>query len=424
MKSEISKNVFLSTSPTNFDVSYDTQFYNIIGAITLSGAYVIESVGTPVLGMSLLMFYNGVEMVTNNHPVTIFGYTLNDTQAKSYLLLVSYFDGSEWQTRVMFDVMNDSWITKEMFKTVTDDTTIQVGAGGLKVKDAGLTNLHFAAAAGIALTKLAASTPAVVMINDVSGFPVPSATTAAELGYLHGASLGVAVANAVLALGANKNVDTLAIQTLKLGAGAGTPITATAAEINVLAGILATVAELNLVHGLTASTSELNILHGVTATAAELNVLDGITATTAELNKLHGMIASAAEMNYLSGITSNIQTQLNNALAGNILTNATYTASTLLTGVTIKGVGIIDSSGGAWAITLPAAASVTAGFVAEFIRKGANSPTIAKSAVAGSVLLDKVGSDVAALTLATNGSSVRLISDGNLTWSVIQWIAV
>ena len=54
---------------------------------------------------------------------------------------------------------------------------------------------------------------------------------------------------------------------------AGTTVTSTAAELNILDGVTSTAAELN-------------ILDGVTSTAAELNVLDGITAVVGELNAL------------------------------------------------------------------------------------------------------------------------------------------
>tara|TARA_R110002072_G_scaffold37049_1_gene108789 strand:+ start:49 stop:876 length:828 start_codon:yes stop_codon:yes gene_type:complete len=61
----------------------------------------------------------------------------------------------------------------------------------------------------------------------------------------------------------------------------------------------------------TASGAELNIMDGVTATTAELNIMDGVTATTAELNIMDGVTATAAEINYVDGVTSNVQTQLN-----------------------------------------------------------------------------------------------------------------
>lgn len=91
----------------------------------------------------------------------------------------------------------------------------------------------------------------------------------------------------------------------------GTNVSATAAELNIMDGVTATTAELNKLDGVTATTAELNILDGVTATTAELNKLDGVTATTAELNKVDGLTATTAELNYTDGVTSNIQTQLN-----------------------------------------------------------------------------------------------------------------
>lgn len=56
---------------------------------------------------------------------------------------------------------------------------------------------------------------------------------------------GVAVANQPLVLGANKNVDTLVIAAggLAIGSGAGTAVTATAAELNLLAGATSTLAK-------------------------------------------------------------------------------------------------------------------------------------------------------------------------------------
>jgi len=63
----------------------------------------------------------------------------------------------------------------------------------------------------------------------------------AELNLIDGSVAGTAVASKALVLGANKNVDTLAIADsgLKLGAGAGTAVTATAAELNLAAGVTA-----------------------------------------------------------------------------------------------------------------------------------------------------------------------------------------
>ena len=65
------------------------------------------------------------------------------------------------------------------------------------------------------------------------------------------------------------------LSTLKI---AGTAVTTTAAEINLLDGLTANAAELNILDGATVTTAELNILDGVTADATEINLLDGVTA--------------------------------------------------------------------------------------------------------------------------------------------------
>jgi len=123
--------------------------------------------------------------------------------------------------------------------------------------------------------------------------------TAAELNILDGVTATTAELNALDGI-------TATVSELNILDG----VTATTAELNALDGITATVAELNALDGITATVSELNILDGVTATTAELNALDGITATVTELNLLDGVTATTAEINYLDGVTSSIQSQL------------------------------------------------------------------------------------------------------------------
>jgi len=62
--------------------------------------------------------------------------------------------------------------------------------------------------------------------------------TAAEINKLAGVTGGTATASKAAVLGANKNLDTLVVADggLKLGSGAGTAVTAVAAEINKLSG--------------------------------------------------------------------------------------------------------------------------------------------------------------------------------------------
>ena len=62
--------------------------------------------------------------------------------------------------------------------------------------------------------------------------------TAAELSVLHSVVAGTASASSAAVLGANKNLDTLALPVsgLKIGSGAGTAVTASAAELNTTTG--------------------------------------------------------------------------------------------------------------------------------------------------------------------------------------------
>lgn len=62
--------------------------------------------------------------------------------------------------------------------------------------------------------------------------------TAGEINKLAGVTAGTASASKAVVLGANKNIDTLVIAAsgLKIGSGAGTAVTATAAELNKLSG--------------------------------------------------------------------------------------------------------------------------------------------------------------------------------------------
>jgi hypothetical protein len=107
-----------------------------------------------------------------------------------------------------------------------------------------------------------------------------------------------------------------------LAAASNTAITSTPAELNILDGVTSTATELNLIDGSSAGTivNSKAVIYGssgevnattlqiagtsITSTAAELNILDGVTSTAAELNILDGVTATAAELNLLDGGTS------------------------------------------------------------------------------------------------------------------------
>ena len=79
----------------------------------------------------------------------------------------------------------------------------------------------------------------------------------------------------------------------------------------------------------------------ITSTAAEINILDGVTATASEINVLDGITATTTELNYVDGVTSAIQTQLNAKAptASPTLTGTTSISTLSLGGTTITATG-------------------------------------------------------------------------------------
>ena len=130
---------------------------------------------------------------------------------------------------------------------------------------------------------------------------------------------------------------------------AGTTITSTGAELNILNGVTATAAEINKLDGFTGDAADLNYakdLQATGVTTSEFDILDGLTATTAELN-------------LMDGVTSNVQTQLNTkapssnpALGGTItITGGTQSWTVIASGTNLtfayNGTNVfrVDSAG-------------------------------------------------------------------------------
>lgn len=87
--------------------------------------------------------------------------------------------------------------------------------------------------------------------------------------------------------------------------------------------------------GITATAAEINKLAGNAVTAADLTKLSQVTSSAAELNLLDGVTATTTEINYIDGVTSAIQTQIDTKLA-----SASYTAADVLSKLlTVDGAG-------------------------------------------------------------------------------------
>jgi len=142
-----------------------------------------------------------------------------------------------------------------------------------------------------------------------------------------------------------------------------------------------------------------------------LSDLAAITASRALESDSNGLpVASAVtatELSYVSGVTSSIQTQLDSKTGANVLSsqNTNFTAASNFT-------YLVDSSGGAIVITLPAPS-----LGAQFIVKDAGG-----AASTNSITLDPAGADLidgqASYILTSDYGSVQLISNGT-NWFLI-----
>lgn len=123
-------------------------------------------------------------------------------------------------------------------------------------------------------------------------------TTAAELNKLAGVTAGTVTASKAVVVGANKNIDTLVIADsgLYLGSGAGTAVTATAAELNKLASVTAgtITASKGVVVGSSKEVNEWTVTNGVltetqTVSTAALGTVRGVYG---KVTASHAAIAS------------------------------------------------------------------------------------------------------------------------------------
>src|SRR5512133_702504 len=186
-------NLATASSPVNLNLASDAYAYFFSGTVSLAGGFTVSTTGTPVDGMSIVIWWDGTSVTLNGNTVTIMGVTLDARQAVRKLLAISMYHGSAgaWKTRFFLDGSSSAWITGgDIGTTAYDGSTINNGASGLEVKTGGLTNTQLNASANIALSKLAALTASRLAITDGSGV-LSAADTAtypslAELAHLKG----------------------------------------------------------------------------------------------------------------------------------------------------------------------------------------------------------------------------------------------
>ena len=91
-----------------------------------------------------------------------------------------------------------------------------------------------------------------------------------------------------------------------------------------------------------------NLSGAVSATQAELNVLAGITSSTSDLNVLDGITATTAQLNFTAGVTSSIQTQMDTKAP---LASPTFTGTLVAPTADITTANVTTVDLGDWTVT-------------------------------------------------------------------------
>jgi len=443
-----------------FDVYYFT------GTDTLTGNYSVTGSGTAYEGMRIRIEYRGTVTLGGN-TITMMGTAMPDAYASKKVNVDCYYNGSAWVVdyQPAFDeadiittaMINDDAITTPLIldanvtlakiEAVTDGQliigngsnrpTAVTPTGDIGITNAGVTsitadsivNTDVNTAAAIALTKFAAlPTTARALVSSGAGVITESATSTTEVEYLSSVTPGTASASKVAILGANKNLDTLVVADsgLFLGAGAGTAVTSTASELNILDGATLNVTEINYLDGSVPGTAVANkvLSLGASKDVDELDVISNfklngtqVTATATELNIMDGVTATTAQLNYCNTATSDLQVQMD-AVSG----KKTYTeiaASGALAPGTFFSAYIVATGGGVVTLTLPAANAIDANTTVSIIQKGANAASFARAGA--DTIQDHLGATVNSLACSGNGAGYELICDGVSEWLVIAY---
>lgn len=157
--------------------------------------------------------------------------------------------------------MADASYQPKVYRQQGGDRQVVASGGSLDIESGGEIDVESGGALKIAGTAISAD--------------------AAELNKLDGVTAGTVTASKAVVVGANKNLDVLAIADLKLGAGAGTSITPTAAKINLLAQGVA--ADYKIARGQHTTLSAADtVVTGLTTVVAVVATLDSDPVVTAQ----------------------------------------------------------------------------------------------------------------------------------------------
>lgn len=265
-----------------------------------------------------------------------------------------------------------------------------------------LLNADIDAAAGIALTKLAATTASRALVSDGSGFVTPATTTATEIGYVNGV--------------------TSAIQTQLDGKQAtGNYVTALTGDVTASGpgSVAATIANNAVSNAKLAQMATLTIKGNDTGGSADPQDL-----TVSEVNTMLGALSNPMDSDgdFIYGGASGVATKLDAGTLGQVIISGgagaptwgfpsgvtTAKTTTASFAATETGVVTLDASGGAWTGTLPDATANT-GLEFIFKKKGTDNNAVSLITTSNQYINGAAG---LAVTFTDTGDLVTLANHG------------
>ena len=406
-------------SSFTINLASDVDIYYVYGSKTLGAAYGITYSGTPVNGQHFVIYYDGSSVTTAGYNITIMGVILYGTTAitatQNMFATSKYqFDclyngvSSTWDIRPTQDMAVTHWIQPgNISKNFVNDTTLFMNSNyQLSIIPGSLTNALISSGAAISRLKLAALTAGKVLVSGYLGNDSASSVTTVKLGYIGNlTSDAQAQITARPASGSILQTDFSGSMQIPYAYLVLTN-SIVSADINSAAAI--PYSKLYL----TGSLLDADVASGA---AIAVNKLAPVTATKVVISDGSGYLTTSAvtptALTYIANLTSDAQTQINNA-SGGAISYTTISSNTSLTPATLKSQTWVNTTAGAVTIYVPRPDSVAAGLPITFTVWAANGATLHTY---GSYSGFKTSASTMTVTYpigTTNGDFVTLVSDG------------
>jgi hypothetical protein len=390
---------------------FSSYYVYTAATVTLSSPFSV-TMASPRNGQRVRFEYNPGTVTLGVNTITFMGVAMPTDYASKKQNIDCYYNGSAWIVDYTPAFQESDIVTSAMIKDV-------------------------------AVAKIT-GTASKVMEFTAGGVGQASTTTTTELEYLASSSPGVVTANKAIVAGASKVIDEVDITTLKIG---GVAITSSAAEINKMDGVTATFGEINVLAGVTAGTAAASKAVVLSA-ASKIDTLDittpkingtNVTATAAEINALAGAGVINADFVVIKDLAANSVVEADLALlagaaaAGLTAANLQGVATDAAARVQVKTAtvitdGSIDNATGVVCLTLTANTALTIPDGSVNLKQVIDVIIVANAASAYNITFNDTGStfyyagtsasDTMTITAPAPGSLIKLVNSAANTWVI------